>query len=547
MSKLTSALSIVSLGAIAACGPATPAPVEAKKPVEATPTTVDQDDVKSDLGAIEKTPELVFPDEAFRREQPTAGPPRAFQLPPVKTFKLGNQIDVYLVERHELPTISVDLSFEGGSMNDPDAKIGQASVCMSLVGEGTKALDKLEFQAALADTASRVSTYAGQETQGVTMRTLSKHFDSTFSLFRDTLASPGFRQSDFERIIKSRLDSLKQARASARPVARRVASRILYGPGHSFGKVTSEKSYQALTVGDCVKYHASYIKPRGARLYIVGDMTQEQVVNWFGALLAEWTGTPKRSARLPRPRTMAGKIFFVDIPDSAQSEIRVLHFGPRRTDKGFLATTLAASTLGGSFSRLDMNLREDKGYSYGARARYSYTRSYGRLLAFAGVRANSTRQSVLEFFNEMRGLQSGSAPATESELAREKEGAILSLPGRFATSQAALGRYRNLVYHGLPLDYYNTYVDAVAAVTLEQVNEAAKKHIKPDTAVILVVGDGSSQQTLRNAEGKDIPLIDDRGQPVTLRAALEGLARSGELGRGKLVELSPDGDVVKGK
>lgn len=495
--------------------------------------------------AEQPPPVLDFPDDPFRAEQPKPSEPRDFSLPEVKTFKIGRDIDAFLIENHTLPTVTATLEFEGGEVNDPRGKIGMASVCMDLISEGTEKLDKLAFRAALADIASSVSSWAGNENQGVSMSTLSKNFDETFALFRDTVTSPGFRKSDLERMVKRRLESLKQAKASAGSVARRLKNRVLYGERHPFGKIVTEDTYKAITVDDCKRYHASYIKPRGARLYVVGDMTQKQVTEKFKPLLASWKGRPRRSARLPRPRSQKGKVFFVDIPDSAQSVIYVMHFGPQRKSKDFFANSMMSAVLGGSFSsRVNMNLREDKGYSYGARASLSYSRSYGELVASSSVRADSTNQSVAEMFTEMMDLAAGKRPASPTELVREVNGAILSLPGLFATARASLSRYRGLVYYGLPLDYYNSYVKNVRDVTIEQVNSSAKRHLKPKNAIILVVGDGKAPQIKRDGD-KDVPLLGKDGKPVTLRAALADLAKTGSYGKGAFVELDADGNVVK--
>ena len=502
---------------------------------------------EGDGNAETPPPILTFPDDAFRKELPKGGEPRDFSLPKVKTFKIGRDIDAYLIESHKLPTITATLEFEGGSVNDPRNKVGLASVCMGLVSEGTEKLDKLAFRAALADIASSVGSWSGRENQGITMSTLSKNFDATFELFRDTVVSPGFRKSDLDRMIKRRLESLKQAKGSAASVGRRLKNRILYGARHPFGSIVTEKSYKAIGVEDCKRYHRSYIKPRKARLYVVGDMTEKQVSDKFGKLLgAGWRGTPRRSARLPRPRSERGKLFFVHVPNAKQSMLYAMHFGPQRKARDFFANSMMSAVLGGSFSsRVNMNLREDKGYSYGARARLGYSRAYGEMVASSSVRVDSSHQSLLEMFKEMTDLATGARPATPSELAREVNGAILSLPGQFATAGAALSRYRGLVYYGLPLDYYNSYVKNVRGIDTKQVNASAKKHLDPSDAIILVVGDGDAAQIYRNDAGKDVPLVDDKGQPVTLEAALKKLVASGKVGKGAFVRLDADGNVVK--
>ncbi|HWM87854.1 MAG TPA: pitrilysin family protein [Kofleriaceae bacterium] len=529
------------LALLAACGgskaaqPSAPAPAEPARPPAAAG-------------------DPVFPEEPFRATQPTASAPRDFQLPQMKRFQLGERdvIEVYLVERHDLPTISIDLNVEGGSMVDPAGKVGLASVCMEMLSEGTKKLDKIAYNESLADLASSVSSYAGDDRQGVAMSSLTKSFDATFALFVETVTEPGMRQEDLDRMIKRRLESLKQARGSAASVSGRLSGMMVYGLDHPFGRVTTEKTLGAIRLADCKRYTQRYLKPRGARLFIVGDTTEEQVRQSFTPLLARWRGAPARVARPPALRPPKGRIFFVHVPGSAQSSVGMLHTGPQRVAPDYFQTMLLAQVLGGGFaSRVNMNLREDKGYSYGARGGFNYNRFYGLFGAGSSVRTDATVQSLLELRSEVTALKDASRPPTADELARDKEGTILGLPSRFATANDALDQYRGLVYYGLPPDYYNTYVDHVRAVTAEQVQKSAASHLRPEEARYLVVGDGDAPQIAHKKadagqKGQDQPMLDAAGKPVTLRAALIKLAADKTLGDGKLVELDPDGVVIKG-
>jgi zinc protease len=490
--------------------------------------------------------ELSFPEEAFRAEQPGATEPRDFQLPAVKQFKLANGIQVYLVEQHDLPVVSMDLNFEGGSRNDPKGKAGMVSVCMDMLTEGTQKLEKIAYKEALADIASSVGSYAASETQGVTMRTLSKHLEPTFGLFMETLRTPGFRQEDFDRLIKRRLDSIKQAKSSPDSVAGRVSGAVLYGATHPFGSVQTEDSIKAITLDDCKRYHARYVKPRNARLFVVGDMTEDQIKQTWADAAKSWKGTPARSARLPRPKSMAGKVFFVDVDGAKQSVIYYLQFGPKRKASDFFANHMMAMILGGGFtSRINMNLREDKGYSYGAYGFFNYNREYGTFYAGGRVKSDTTWQAVKEIFGEINQLHLGTKSAEEGELLREKNSAILGLPGKFATAGQSLSMYRDLVYYGLPLDYYNTYVASLGGVGLEAVMKSAKKHLRPAEGILLVVGDAESELIYR--DGTEDKPYEREGKKVTLLEGLEELAFSKDEvgGSGTLVILDTDGNVVE--
>lgn len=514
---------------------------------DGTATTGDTETPTQEIPVQTAQPqELTFPDEDFRKEQPAATAPRPFQLPGVKQFALKNGIKVYLVEDHKLPVVSMELSFDGGSLHDPADKPGLASVCMDMLTEGTERLDKIAYNESLADIASSINSYAGDDQHGIAMRSLSKHFDATFALFAETLGTPGFRQAELERMVKRRLEALKQAKASPGSVADRVYGPVLYGAKHPFGAVTTESGYGAITVDDCKAYHAKYIQPKGARLFVVGDMTEAQVREKVDGALATWKGTVPARPRVAKPSSIKGKIFFVDIPGAAQSSVYVVHFGPQRKAKDYMATYVMSSVLGGGFSsRINMNLREDKGYSYGARGAFGYNRDYGVFTASSSVRSDSTYQTIREMYGEINAIKSGKSPATDEELGREKNGAILSLPARFASGNAALAQYRGLVYFGLPMNYYNKYVDEVGAVNAKQVAAAAKKHLDPNGARIIVVGDSKALQIHREEgenAGKDVPLKKGDAQ-VTLLDGLKELLASGAIGKGEIVVLDADGNV----
>ncbi len=486
--------------------------------------------------------ELAFPEEDFRTKQPPAGKPRDFRLPKVKPFSLKNGVKVFLVEQHALPIVSLDLNFDGGAMTDPKGKEGLASVCMGMLTEGTEKLDKLQYAEALADVASSVSAYATDDSTGLTLGSLTKHLQPTFELFVATLRSPGLRPSDFDRMIKRRIENVRQSKGNPASVAGRVTGTVLFGSQHPFGTVTTEQSLQAITLDDCRQYATTYFKPGNARLFVVGDLTEAQVRAYFEkGELAAWRGAAPKLPTLGQPKTLQGRIFFVHIPGSAQSQVSLLHFGPKRTAPDYFANSMMTSVFGGGFaSRLNMNLREAKGYSYGARGGFGYTKQYGTFSASASVRTDSTYQTLLEIDREVKELWSGKTPITPDELAREKQGAILGLPGQFATAQAALGQYRRLVYFGLPLDYYGSFVSKVGQVNAAQVKAAAAKQLRPGQAVYLVIGDGDAKMIVRNSEGKDVPYTKD-GKQLSLREALADLASRGDVGAGGLVELDTDG------
>ncbi len=490
---------------------------------------------------------LVFPDEEFRHQQPAAEAPRAFAMPTIAPFKLKNGIEVYLVQKSDLPIVSIDLTFEGGSALDPKGKEGLAGVCMSLLTEGTTRLDKVALAEALGDLASDVSSYASQDTVGLSMSSLSRNIDATFALFAETLLTPGMRESDFDRLVKRRIEAVKQSKGSPDSLLGRISPVVLYGASHPFGAVTTEASLAAVTMADCKKFATTALKPQGAKLFVVGDMDAARVRALFdGATLASFQGKGLPRSKAPAPTKPAARIYLVDVPGAAQSQVAMLAAGPKRTDAAYFANSMMASVFGGGFtSRVNMNLREDKGYSYGARGGFNYNRDFGTFVASASVRTDASYQSLLELVKEFAALSTGKAPVTSEELQREKNGLTLALPARFATGSGSLSQYRMLQYYGLPMNYFNSFVSNVNRVTAAQVSAAAKKQLRAKDTVYLVIGDANAKVVVRDPETKaDVPLLKD-GNPVTLQQALEDLAKRGDVGPGGLTVLDTDGHVKK--
>ncbi len=469
----------------------------------------------------EATPDPVFPEnEDFRNTQPEATAPRPLNLPTIQTFQLKNGVEVYLVERHELPTVALDLTFPGGSITDPAGKEGLASLCMDLVTEGTEKLSKLAFAESLADIASQVSSFASVDEQGVSMSTLSKNLDATLELWSDALQHPGLRQEELDRLAKERLDSLAQAKASAPSIASRVMPSVAWGERHPYARIVTEGAIKGVKLADCKKLVGDTFKPQGAKLYVVGDMTRAQVEEKIGGRLSMMKGKTRAAPKIASAAPRNGKIFFVDVPGAPQSVVWFMEPGPTRQAKDYFPTSIMSAILGGGFSsRINMNIREKNGYAYGARGGFSYLRTGSFFSAGGSMRADVTKEAILEVFKEIKGMVEGEA--TDVELGREKSGAILALPGVLATGSDVLSTFRRYVYFGLPLNYLESVVPGVQAVTKAEVKKAARDYLHPDKLRLLVVGDGKT--------------VLPRLQELTREKTLDGA----------IVVLDADGKVVK--
>jgi predicted Zn-dependent peptidase len=462
----------------------------------------------------------VFPDEAFRAKQPTPGPEHSFKPPTIVTFPLKNGIDVYLVEDHSLPVVSMQLVLDGGAATDPDGAEGTTGLCTELLGQGTDKLDKSAFEAAQADIASSVNTGATTDQETITMSTLTKHLDATLDLWTGVILHPGLRQADFDRLLKTRVAGLTAMKGDPRGLAGRLFRSVVYGPKHPYGRFATEGSYKKVTLASCQKFVKDAIAPQGAKLFVMGDVSRADVENNVGKRLAGWTGKPKLGAAAAKSASRDGKVFFVDVPNAVQSVLMFVEEAPGRTAPDYFATDLAGSVFGGDFSsRLNMEIREKKGYAYGAFGGFRYSRAGGLLVAQASVRADATKDAIADMWSMLGGMND----VSDDEVSENKNGEVLAMPATFATPADALSQFSQLVYYGLPLDYYERFVASVNAVTKADILKAAKDHFLLDKMQLLVVGDAKTQL-----------------------AGVQALVDAGTFGpKTTLVVLDPDGNVVK--
>lgn len=425
-----------------------------------------------------------------RTKPPELGPPPTLSLPPIVTRQLANGLKLMIVEQHELPLADFVLLAGSGSTSDPAGKPGVANLTAAMLREGTTTRKSLEIADQAAFLGVNLSSGSSWESSTVSLHTPTAQLDSALALFADVALHPSFATGEFERLRKNRLTDLLQIRDQGPAIANLAFPAILYGSGHPYGlpSIGTEASVKSLTTSDLQAYYQSNYRPNNSTLIIVGDVKPDQIEQKINALFGGWQrGEVPQVTYGEPPKPAATTIYIIDKPAAAQSSFRIGSIGVPRSTKDYFALSVMNTILGGSFSsRLNQNLRETRGYTYGAGSRFDMRRAAGPFTASAEIVAAKTDSALLEFMKELSGIRQSISPA---ELSRAKRYLQLQLPGDFETTQQIAGALVPVALYGLPLDYYNNYVQNIEAVTLADVNRVAQQYINPAALAIVIVGD----------------------------------------------------------
>ena len=456
-----------------------PGPVPADR--ARVPDALRRDSVRSDT-----TPD-------YRTRPPRLGPLPALTLPPAAERRLTNGLRLVVVEQHELPLADFLLVVGAGSEADPAGREGLATMTAALLDEGTATRTSLR----IADQASYLGVSlgagAGWDASRVGLHTPVAQLDSALALMADVVVRPNFPVREFERLRRERLTGLLQLRDEAPAVADRAFAQQLFGPAHPYGRPGSgtEASTRALARADVQRFYGTYWRPNNATLVVVGDVRADDVARRAEQAFAAWRPATVPAPVAPAaPAARAAAVYLVDKPGAPQSSVRIGLPGAARNTPDYFALRVLNTVLGGSFtSRLNQNLREAKGYTYGARSAFSLLRAPGPFVAEAEVTAEKTDSALVEFMKELRAV-ADTVPAAELEKA--KRYLALQLPGAFETTGDIAGQLVPLVVYGLPLDFYNQFTARVEAVTQADVQRAARRYLDPSKFVVVVVGDRKS-------------------------------------------------------
>jgi predicted Zn-dependent peptidase len=452
-----------------------------------------------------------------RTRVPAAGKTPVLRVPVWTRASLGSGVELVVSEKHDLPLVSFSITFLGGADQYEKAdRRGLAAVTAAMMSEGTAARDGEALSNALQLLGGTISTNIGSESGSMSFVSAAGKFPQTLDILADMLLHSTFPEDALERIRQQRLVALAQSRAQPGSIASRVFPRVLYGQAHPFGQPVTEESLKAITKDDVAAFHQAYFRPGHALISVVGDVQAATVRATVEKALAPWSaGGDKPSFSYPEtPAPHPTTIYIVDKPGAAQSTFAIGIPGPSRNTPDFYALQVMNTILGGQFqSRLNANIREEKGYSYGVSSSFAYGKGHGPFRAGGDVVSDKTDAALVEFMKELKGIV-GSRPVTDEELTTAKDALVQRLPAAFASVASVNGAITSLWVQGLPEDYYQQYSKSVGAVTKEDVLRVAKKYVDVDHLAIVIVGDRASiEEPLKATAIAPIAVLDDYGNP----------------------------------
>ena len=462
--------------------------------------------------------------EPDRSVKPALRPTPTFHPPEISSVQLANGLMLRVVERREIPKVSVGLVVKAGAVADAPGRAGVAFLTAEMLDEGTSSLSSLEIEAELERMGSELAAGASREWSVVTLDTLRRYLGASLSLMADVVVHPSFPEEELERVRKRRLDGILQDRASASATAGRVIRRVLFGAQHAYGRPVGgeEDSIRVIERGELLPFYRSHYNPRNASLIMVGDVSLDEARKAAERAFSDWGESASPVASKVQPvEDPTRKVYLVDRPGSTQSELRAAFLLPPRSTARYHVLEVLNTILGGGFSsRLNLNLREEKGYSYGAFSVLRYGIFQSVLLGAAPVESSVTKESLRELVNELEALASWSRPVTEEELADAKATLIRGDAQRFETMAQVAGEVAELDCYGLPLDELSRYLSSVERVTVEDLQEAARTHIRPQNMLLLVVGDAAEQERgIRELDLGPIVRVDAEGETLDAASA----------------------------
>jgi predicted Zn-dependent peptidase len=458
--------------------------------------------------------------EADRSKVPALGTQPASSFPDLQTATLKNGMKVVLASRKNVPNITMNLMIDAGYAADQFAKPGTASLSMNLLDEGTKTLNALQISDKLQMLGGSISSYSDLDASYVSMSTLKPTLEASLDLFADVVLNPAFADNEFKRLKDLQLNSIKREGTQPFAMALRAAPKFLYGQGHAYSNPLTGSGYvetvNAITREDVVKFYDTWFKPNNTTLVVVGDVDLKEFTASLEKRFDKWKkgDVPKKNITTATP-AKTNTLYLIDKPESKQSIIMAGYLVDPYGKVPEIAREAMVNVFGGDFtSRLNMNLREDKHWSYGAGSILWDAKGQRPFLAYAPVQTDKTKESAAEIIKEFKAFVSDK-PVTQEEFERNKNNTVLQLPGRWETNSSVNGSIQEMIKFGLPPDYYKTYDKNVRSLSLQDVQKVSKQIVTPDKLTWFVVGDKEKIMSgLKELGFTEIIEIDADGNPI---------------------------------
>jgi zinc protease len=483
---------------------------------------------KQDLGAEVSTPkaeqkdpsknngEPVNQDAEWRKDAPKAGPARALHLPVPEKFKLSNGLTVLYSERPGLPLVAANLVLHAGSGVNPVEHPGLASMTARMLQQGTTTRSALQIADRAADLGATLNSGAGTDSTGVSTRALSRSFPEALELLADVALHPSFPKEEMERVRSERLTGIVQERDEPFSLAFRVVAAALFGPHHTYGYPDSgtTESIKGMSREDLLHFWQQNYYPDDAALIVTGNISLAALKPLLEKQFGAWKQGKAAVATTGSAEATDAKLILVDRPGAPQTTLWCFSLGTARATPDYAPIEVMNTDLGGLFSsRINMNLREAHGYTYGAGSFFNYHRAPGPFIVFSDVRTDVTAPATTEVFNELRRMRE--TQMTPAELILSQDSIARSLPGRFERGTEAAASFAELFTYDLPLDYYSNFPERINAVTIEQAQAMAQKYIHPEKMIVLAVGDrGKIEADMKKLNLGKVEIRDTDGKVV---------------------------------
>ncbi|HMA55100.1 MAG TPA: pitrilysin family protein [Acidobacteriota bacterium] len=457
---------------------------------------------------------------ADRKTMPAPGAPPAVQFPAVQRAALSNGLKIMLAERHSIPVVSFALIVDAGYASDKGGVLGTSSLAMAMLDEGTAKRTSLQISEELARIGAELGASSGLDTCNVGLSTLKDKLDPALDIYADVILNPAFPEADFARLQKMQIAQIGQEKDSPIGMALRVLPKLIYGPGHPYASPFTgsgtEASVAQLTRNDLVKFHKTWFKPGNATLVVVGDTTLAEIRPKIEAAFKSWpAGAVPAKEIKPVALQAKPRVFIIDKPGAPQSMVIAGEPAPPSSDPDAIAIETMNDILGGDFvSRINMNIRENKHWSYGAQSVLVGAKGQRPFVVLAPVQSDKTKETMVEITGELEGIL-GKRPITVDEFQNAKNSKVLGLPGQWETMAAVQASLGEIVRYGLPDDYFQKYSGRVQKLALDDLAKAAKKVVHPEALTWVIVGDRAQiEPRIRELGFSEVTVIDVDGNII---------------------------------